>query len=172
MELLDEVDENNILTGRVLDKDYMHNNKIFHREVAAIIINEENELLIQKRAPTKKQCPNMWGLTAGHVDSGEKVENAMVREIKEELGININESKMKFLGTYKRESLHNCCFTYCFLVSTNKTIADMTMQKEEVSELKYITLEKLKESMNSCPSDYTFQSVKIIENCIKEITGG
>ncbi len=69
MELLDVLDEKGNKTGKVEDKDIIHEKGIWHKEVCVIIENEKNEYLIQKRAATKKQGPNKWGLTAGHVDA-------------------------------------------------------------------------------------------------------
>ena len=64
MELLDVLDENGKSIGKKEDKDIVHKNGLWHKEVGAWIVNEKGELLIQKRAKTKKQAPNKWSLTA------------------------------------------------------------------------------------------------------------
>lgn len=156
MELLDEVDENNNLTGKTFDKDYMHENKIFHREVCAIIANEKNEILLQKRANCKKQKPNMWGLTAGHVDTKEELKEAMVREISEEIGIKVNKTELKFIMVEKVTEEQNYCFCYNYYLKTDKKISEMIMQEDEVSELKYITIRELEDIINSKANNYTF----------------
>ena len=48
-------------------------------------MNEQGEILLQKRASTKRQEPNKWAICAGHIDAGETVENAILREMEEEL---------------------------------------------------------------------------------------
>ena len=156
MEILDEVDENNNLTGNKLDKDYMHNNKIFHREVCAVIVNEKNEFLIQKRASCKKQKPNMWGLTAGHIDAEEDVKDALLREIKEEIGINVKKEELDFIDIEKVVEEKNCCFVYYYYVKVKEKIEDMTMQEDEVSDLKYITIAELENIINTKAKGYTF----------------
>ena len=45
MELLDIVDENNNLTGKSLDREIVHKDGLWHREVAVIILNEEGKML-------------------------------------------------------------------------------------------------------------------------------
>lgn len=112
--------------------------------MAVLIENEKGEYLIQKRASTKKQGPNKWGLTAGHVDAGESYEEAMIREIKEELGINVAIGELKPLGIFKQfyesEKTTNNNFTKYYYYKTNKKIQDYTICLEELSQLKYITL--------------------------------
>lgn len=55
MELLDVLDEEGNMTGKVEDKDVIHEKALWHKEVEAWIVNEQGEILIQKRAATKKQ---------------------------------------------------------------------------------------------------------------------
>lgn len=54
MEYIDVVDENNNFTGEVVSKNVVHEKGLFYREVIGVIINEENEILLQKRSPYKK----------------------------------------------------------------------------------------------------------------------
>lgn len=53
MELLDVLDEKGNETGKVEDKDIIHEKGLWHKEVDAWIVNEKGEILIQKRAATK-----------------------------------------------------------------------------------------------------------------------
>ncbi len=53
MELLDIVDENNNLTGEFVDREIVHSEGLLHREVGVIVLNESNEILLEKRASTK-----------------------------------------------------------------------------------------------------------------------
>jgi len=64
--------------------------------VAIILENEKDEVLFGKRKFTPKK--GFWDLPGGFIDFGEKAEGAIVREVKEELGIEIKNPK--FLGTY------------------------------------------------------------------------
>ena len=47
-------------------------------------MNEKGEVLVQKRSANKKQAPNKWGMTAGHVDAGEESMQVAKREVLEE----------------------------------------------------------------------------------------
>lgn len=61
----------------------------FLSAVYMIIKNEKNEILFQRRQGTKL-WPGFLALPAGHVDTGENVYDAVIREAKEELNITIS----------------------------------------------------------------------------------
>ncbi len=151
MELLDVLDEEGNLTGNKEDKDIIHEKGLWHREVCALIRNRKGEYLIQKRAATKKQAPNKWGMTAGHVDAGEDFEEAMIREIREELGIEVALEELTPLSTFKEafenETTTNNNYTRYYFYETNRKIEDYTICLEELSELKYITIEEMEEAV-------------------------
>ena len=55
-------------------------------------------MLLQKRSKEKKLWPNLWDVTlGGHVDSGEFGRQALIREAKEELGLDLNDDDIKYL---------------------------------------------------------------------------
>ena len=57
--------------------------------VSIALINSENEILLSKR-PQNKHLSGFWEFPGGKVEEGEKPEKALIREIKEELNIDIN----------------------------------------------------------------------------------
>ena len=57
--------------------------------VSIALINNENEILLSKR-PEKKHLSGFWEFPGGKVEDGETPEKALVREVKEELNIDIN----------------------------------------------------------------------------------
>ncbi len=61
----------------------------YHLLVPVWIKNNQGEFLITKRAPNKAIFPNMWETTVGAVMAGEDSFQAALREIKEEIGINL-----------------------------------------------------------------------------------
>lgn len=98
MELIQIVDENGNFTGQIIDKEEAHDKNLLHNEVAAFIINDKKQVLFQKRSANKRFNPNKWALCAGHVDAHESLENAILREIKEEVGLDISIDDLHQFG--------------------------------------------------------------------------
>ena len=74
MEYIDIFDENNNPTGQIKEKGKAHEEGDFHRTAHVWIINDKNELLLQKRSANKKSHPNCWDISgAGHIKAGESV---------------------------------------------------------------------------------------------------
>lgn len=169
MELLDVLDESGNITNKKEDKDIIHKEGLWHIEVEAWIINEDEKILIQKRAPEKKQAPNKWSLTAGHVDAGEGVEDAIAREIKEEVGIECKKGEVEFIYKFKHSSYRgdNNAFRYGYIYKTNKKIEEFILQKEEVAEVKYITMSELEEIIKKQDDDYLYWRWEYIQQAIK-----
>lgn len=61
--------------------------------VAVIILDEENQVLLQKRADV-----GLWGIPSGHVEIGETVSEAAIREVKEETNLDVKIKKL--IGVY------------------------------------------------------------------------
>ncbi len=63
-------------------------------------------LYFQKRADDKADFPSLFDITAaGHIEVGEKVVDAGMREIEEEVGVSIDQEQLEPLGTYREELL-------------------------------------------------------------------
>ena len=173
MELLDVLDENGKVTGKKEEKETIHKMGIWHREVAVLIQIEKGEFLIQKRAATKKQAPNKWGMTAGHVDAGESFEEAMIREIKEELGIDVLIQDLKLIGIYKQaegnEKITNNNYTKYYYYKTNKKIEDYTICLEELSQLKYITMQEMERAVENKDENCSYAQRSEMKKVIEEI---
>src|SRR4051812_39450958 len=54
---------------------------------ACAALHRDGKLLIARRAPHKRRYPGVWDLPGGHVRLGETLEEALLREIREECGV-------------------------------------------------------------------------------------
>lgn len=171
MELLDVVDENNNLTGKQEDREIVHRDGLWHREIAIWIINEKGEILLQKRASTKKQDPNKWDITAGHIDAGEIPLAVARRETLEEIGLDLKENDIEFLFVEKMEKKfselqYNKMFNYIYLAKTSKDISEYVIQKEELSEVKYISFKEFEDIIERQDDEYVFSRIPYISKLI------
>ncbi len=132
MELTEIVDKEGNFTGQIMDKEEAHDKNLLHNEVAIFIIDDKKQVLLQKRSANKRFDPNKWALCAGHVDAGESLESAALREIKEEVGIDITINDLKPFATREltiRDS--NAYITYFYYVKSNLNEKNFTIQKRK-----------------------------------------
>lgn len=87
-ELFPEVDENGNILGAVSRGHAHDGSKILHPVVHLHVFNSLGELYLQHRPAWKDIQPDKWDTAVGgHVDLGESVDQALKREVREELGI-------------------------------------------------------------------------------------
>lgn len=97
---IDIVTRYNRPTGRKSDPEEATNNGYWHRGAHAFLITPKGRILVQKRGLDTVQRPGLIDIgVGGFVDSGELPEQAAIREIKEETGLNVTTGELIFLGT-------------------------------------------------------------------------
>ena len=116
---------------------------LIHRVVHVMVFNTQGSLLLQKRSRDKDIAPGRWDTSVGgHVNLGEDVYDAAVREMQEELGI--KTSDLQFLYRYlfrnNRESE---------LVTTFRCVCDedVHFNREEIDEVKFWHLSSIKQQI-------------------------
>ena len=174
MELLEVFYENGKPTGEILDKNKIHKEGKYHKEVALILLNNKGEILLQKRSSAKEIEPNKWAWHGGHVIAGETEIDAIIRETKEELGITLKENQIKLLVKLKRDKVPNRQYTTTYYSICDFDINDFSIQKEELSEIKWFPFKKFKDMIyNSHPdmifknNDNTNKIINALEKIIK-----
>lgn len=89
-ELFIVVDKNDNVLGYRSRYDCHHDKTLIHRTVGAVVFDEKGSVLLQKRSSTKDMGAGLWGIScAGHVRKGQEYEEALHRELTEELGVDI-----------------------------------------------------------------------------------
>ncbi len=166
MELVQIVDEKGEFTGQILDKEVAHDKNLLHNEISVFIINEQHEVLLQKRSLNKRFNPNKWGLCSGHVKAYESLETAALREVQEEVGLDIKEKDLHKFGKkeFKIENT-NSHITYFYYIKSNKKESEFIIQKEELSEVKWFLIDKVIEMIKAKDTTITFKEnrIKLLE---------
>ena len=145
-EYTDLYDENKNLTGEKLFRE--KGTKLivpkgrYSVVVLVFIENSKGEFLFQMTSKRKK---NVWATTGGHVKSGQTSKEAIIEEIKEELGIDINEDEVKLFKTYKYDD----AFKDVFYIKKDIDINSLTYEKDEVEYVKYLTKDEILDLINN-----------------------
>lgn len=152
-------------------KSFCHseNPGVYHKPVWIWIINDNKEVLVQKRAACKKKNPNKWDMpSAGHVVAGETIIEGAIRETYEELGVKTTASDYKFMFEYIKDSSFELAQVYLM----KKNIEEFKLQETEVAEVKWLDYEEFKKLLLSddfAPHDFTYRElvIKMFDEIIK-----
>ncbi|MGI6329906.1 MAG: NUDIX hydrolase [Bacilli bacterium] len=152
-EYLDVLDEQGNKTGIVKSRGEIHKNNLWHREVAVLIFNLEGEILLQKRSMDKKDAPGVWALCAGHVGLNETPLETLYKEVKEEVGIDIDIKKLTYMFTLRNNEEGNRHFIDIFKYITEDKINEFKIQTEELTALRFFNYEEVKKgALNNDPN--------------------
>lgn len=153
-ELIDICDENNNLTGVQKLRSKAHEKGLWHRIINICIYNSKGEILLQLRAKDKLIYPDMWDISvSGHIRAGEEPIATALREAGEETGLNAKEEDLHFFKIrteqFKNENVNNKEFIYIYLLKYDGDIANLKIQKEELQEIRFVPIAKIKEELKS-----------------------
>ncbi len=147
-------------TGEVRLKKDAHRGGLWHRAVHVWLVNSKGEILLQHRSEDKESHPNCWDISAaGHVSSGEDAITSALREVKEEIGLDISPDKLKQIGEIIQQSvLNNGTFinneyNNIYLVKMDLDINQFKMQVEEVKDLRWVPIPEFKKWIEEKRSD-------------------
>ena len=143
------VDENDNPIGKEEKvKCHLPNGKL-HRAFTALIFNNEGKLLLTKRSEGKMLWPNDWdGTVASHPRESETYASSAERRMPEEIGISCKMNyvnKFEYHVPYKDIGSENeICGT---LIGTIDSFDESSMIKDEISEIKWINPDELKNEL-------------------------
>ncbi len=138
----------------------------YHLVVHIWPLNDVGSILIQKRTKTKRMMPGMWAATGGAAVAGESSVTAAKRELNEELGISVAPEELRFVKRIKRRN----SLLDVWAVSTKKRVPELRLQKSEVAEAKWVSLNTLENMIeNGEFHDYGQEYFKLVRNLVAEI---
>ena len=147
MELWDLYNENR---EKITGKEHIRGNEIpdscYHLVVHVWIKNSNGEFLISQRAADRKNAPLMWECVGGSVLKGEDSLSAALREVKEEVGIELAADKGKVLFTKVRKFVNGKKFNDILDVWLFEYDGDITLENattNEVAQAKWMNKDEI-----------------------------
>ena len=145
MELWDIYDSDKKRTGRTMKRnDWTLKDDEYHLTVLGVIRRSDGKFLITKRVMTKAWAPGWWEVSGGAAQAGEASYDAVLREVKEETGMEVNKAEYLF-------SLPNIYVYSGFPVHTldlffRCTVADTLHYKamDDAADLFFIPLKEIR----------------------------
>ena len=110
------------------------------KEIGVFILNNYGQILLQKRSSNKKNYPNMWALCTGRVEKNKDIQATAIREIKEELGIDVSIKELHSFANGKFDIINENSSTYFFCIRCNLKEEKFIIQKEELSQVKWFDI--------------------------------
>ena len=144
MELCDVVDKFGNRTGRVVARGTELAPDEFYLVVHVWITDEQENYLIQQRAFHLVSNPGVWATTVGYVLSGEESMEGAIREVREELGIQLSPDHLHLL---ERHALDDRIEDIWMVEAIRDSIGTPVLG-EEVADLKWISRSELEQLVN------------------------
>ena len=133
-------------------------------DIACAVFVRDGLTLLVKRAPHKCWYPNHWDLVGGHVEAGESVETALIREVREEVGLTPVQFRQVANLSEPTEGKDPNTRYYLFLV-TQWVGGEPTLLGDEHTEMQWVTIAQASRFEDIAHPDYlhVFQGL-ICEN--------
>ena len=141
-ELLPLVDPAGNVIGKATRTECHNGSMLLHPVVHLHVFNEKGELYLQKRPMWKDIQPGKWDTAVGgHVDFGEDIHTALLREAREELGINAEGSELVQMYEFHSEREHE-------LVYAHKIVYDKDITpSEETDGGRFWTMQEIRDAI-------------------------
>ena len=177
MEYLDIVDENGIPTGEIIERSLAHRTGVRHRTTHVWIVRKQGEIiqiLLQKRSKNKDSFPGCYDISsAGHIPAGDDFVESGLRELEEELGLNVDENELIECGLHRvftENAFHGIQYvdnqiSKVFLLWKDIEVEELSLQKEEIESAIWMDFSACKEAVKnqSIPTCINISELELLE---------
>jgi isopentenyl-diphosphate delta-isomerase len=176
-ELIDVLDIEGYKTGKTCLKSIVHKTGLYHATVHIWFYTNKGKVILQQRAASKIIYPLLWDVSvAGHINATESFKSGAVREIKEEIGLIINENELVKIGVFNSFQKYDTGiidneFHHVFIAKLKVGIDQLICQEEEVEALKLESIERCYDLLNDAKTSNHFiaSNKKYYEFVLKSI---
>jgi 8-oxo-dGTP pyrophosphatase MutT (NUDIX family) len=147
MELWDIYDKDKKRTGRMMKRnDWCLKDGEYHLTVLGVIQRSDGRFLITRRAMNKSWAPGWWEVSGGAAQAGEESKDAVLREIREETGLDVSTWEGGYRFTYQRENPGegDNYFVDVYRFAGEFREEDICLQTEETDGYRLATKEEIK----------------------------
>jgi 8-oxo-dGTP diphosphatase len=123
------------------------------KTVGALLIRPNGRVLLGLRAPSKKAWPRHWDTIGGHVEDGESLDDALVREIQEEVGVTPTEFRLVATVRERQPEVYGDALHHVYAV-TRWRGGEPANVSDEHTELKWFSVSEMRLLNNIVDSDY------------------
>lgn len=144
MEYLQVFDCNGVaLNEKIIRKDKLNlpNGKYF-MIILIFIANKDGNFLMQKTSISKGSC---IATTGGHVSFGDDSMKTVIKECKEELGIDLSPQNIEFVKT----NIYEKCILNIYFTKQNLELNNLKLQSEEVESVNWYSIYEIEELINN-----------------------
>ena len=158
-EYFDILDEQGNPTEEKRSRLEAHSRGLWHQVVHIYLFREVNktiEFLVHLRSKTKDLNPNTWDTRfGGHLKSDENIEDALVTEIKDEIGLTLKPNDFIQGETQKSDKFPNREFVSVFYYNYIDELDKLKFDDGEVQEVKWMSAENILKSMEKGPKNWS-----------------
>jgi len=160
------------INGNLIRKKELRGNPLnkgeYRKIVQALLINPEGEILLTLRSANKSIAPGLWECSAGCVLSGEATEDAVIREVFEEVGIELDLASGRMIKHFIEDDSLFELWTF----PVDQTLEKLVLDYEEVESARYVSFYELEGIIQSGKATKSLPMIRdLIREQFPEISG-
>ena len=168
--LLKVLDEDGNVTNIEKTKKEVHDEHLWHQEVAIFIINSEGKILLQKRSENVHYNNGKWGMIANHVGAEQSLVDALIQKGEEEIGYSIDPSDIRYLTMLKRNEEREQRFTYFYYIKKDIKDDEIKLNNYLATDKKWFDFYELQELMLNNSDTVVFKNTPEYINIFGELS--
>ena len=162
-EYIDIVTKTGEATGKSALKSEIHSKGYYHNTAHVWLYTKEGDILLAQRAASKAICPLLWDVSAaGHVDAGEDIKHAAIRETHEEIGLLISEHFFEKIGVFEsfqsyKNGIVDNEFHHTYIAKiVAEAFSYLVPQQDEVEALKLVSINVFQDLLDNSETNGHF----------------